>query len=285
MIFVSLLLSFQIGTPVAPPELEAAVCGYWDLLSRGDKNQALQYVAEPSRNAFIRRREPFFRSWELTAVQPVAPDRFIVTITAQCLRQWRFQDCNFTENWVREGEFWKVRLPNAPQALKRLWESPPKQPKRGILRILPRAVKVHFISPTRSSSIVIENGLDQAVEVIRIQHDSTRFQVVGNLHTVAPGEIGHIQVRYIGREHGKNLRSEIVLVTRFGDQERVDSIPIHYNLVSPGTRALLGLTAETAEQLRRTDELRPAENLPVQHKRGHAAGRDRRNGPNREPRR
>ncbi len=280
----ALLLSIGAAAAALPPELGTAVTSYWDSLSSGDEYLALRHVAKGSENAFIRRREPAVQSWALSGVAPVDADRFTVTVTARCLVQGRVQEFDITENWVRQGDAWKVQIPESTGALRQLWQSSPRRPIDGTLRVSPRALKIHFLSPNQSSSILIENGLDGEVEVVRLEYDPDRFEVTPDAAAVAAGDIGRLTVRHIGPETAKNLESQIVVVTGSDTGEIAHSIPITYNFVSPAARALLGLSRQAAEELRRTDTLRPDPTSPLRE-RGRSAGREHEKRPNWEPER
>ena len=65
--------------------------------------------------------------------------------------------------------------------------------------------------------------------------------------------------RYIGNESKKSLKSEFRLLLKRGDEsrEKLFTIPILYNYVSRGSKALLGLTGKKLQQLKRGDTVKP----------------------------
>ena len=84
MIYLVLYLSIFFG-PAADPELEKAVRTFWDLLQKGDKVEALRYVAPEGRNPFVNRRTDPFLSWKLDRIELRSPDEALVTVTLEQL--------------------------------------------------------------------------------------------------------------------------------------------------------------------------------------------------------
>ena len=249
------------------PELESAVRGYWDLLLKGDKAAALQYVIEPSRNAFLNRRMSPFRSWTLERIETRSPDEAVVTVKLdQMITPGTYYPRPFSEIWVRQDDGWRlrVRAPTAEQ-FKAIFSAVAAarlcKPKAGVLEFRPKLVRIHFLDRTQRGAVRVRNGLPETVYITRVDYDRTRFQLLETGESVASGQELRLVFRYIGNETEKPLKSEFRLILKRGDgdeaEEKLFTLPILYNYVSPGARGLLGLTKEKLDQLKRGEPVKP----------------------------
>lgn len=261
LIFMGIAPAPQSGLPA---ELGAAVATYWDYLQKGDKNAALRFVLQEARNAFIKRREPVIKAWKVDAVSPSGEGKYNVTVSVKTLSESGFRELSVTEPWVLKEGSWSVDVPNYSQALRRLWPTAPARPKAGALEVLPTTMAIHFISPTQRGKILIRNGLDRPVRVLGLAYDAKLFEIDEKVEVVPPGESRHLVLRYTGGETRKNLTSRLELTLQNDEKVTSYTIPVTYNLVSAGTRALFGLTTEEAERLERDDSLSPVIKPPFE---------------------
>lgn len=252
--------------PAVSPELEKAVRGYWALLQKGDRAGALPYVVEAGRNAFISRRIGPIRSWVLERIEPRSPDETVVTVKLdQMLPSGVYYPRPFSEIWVRQEDGWRVRVraPD-PDQFKKLFSGAVRnarqEPKAGVLEILPRQVKIHFLDRTQRGAARVRNGLPETVHISRLDYDRTRFELLETGDSVAAGQDLRLVFRYIGKENEKPLKSEFRLIVKRGDgdesKEELFTIPVLYNYVSPGARALLGLSREKLKRLKRGETVK-----------------------------
>ena len=228
-----------------------------------EKRLALKFVLSESQENFISRSEPSFRSWELVDKKPKTSHEFAVTVVVQRMIQGNFYNWKVTEDWVFDGRSWKVRISDQTAQRKDLYRRViPVEPKAGALEVFPTSLKIHFLSKTQRGSILIHNGLEQAIQVHRLDYDKDNFELVDEPGEIPSGAIARITILYKGLENRKNLKSQLSLVLKQSSEERLFSIPVIYNYITPGTRGLLGLTSEEAEQLKRGDRLSPKITLP-----------------------
>ena len=282
MIYLVLYLSIFFG-PAADPELEKAVRTFWDLLQKGDKVEALRYVAPEGRNPFVNRRTDPFLSWKLDRIELRSPDEALVTVTLEqlLLPAGAYYPVPRREVWVRQPEGWQIRI--RPLDMKKLSRAfaggtPPKkrEPKPGVLEVVPKQVKIHFLDRTQRGSVRVRNGLSETVHLTRVDYDKTRFELLESGASVAPGQDLRLLFRHIGKENKKALRSEVRLFLKPEDEPRARlvPVPILYNFVSRGARSLLGLTGEKLKNLKRGETVKsviptpeagipPTPNLPT----------------------
>lgn len=261
-VFLLVLLMTAAAQPV---ELEDAVKWYWDYLQARDKNSALEFVAPESRQDFSIRREPFFRSWKLVDIELKSETRASVTVAVDRMVEGagRFFKTGLAEDWVFDGQTWKVQVKKvSPEDLTRIYNPPSadseENPPEG-LRVLPELVKIEFLSRTQRAAVIIFNGLDQPVEITALELDPERFEIIERSEKINPGGRGKIAIRYTGSENEKELRSRIKFVLKEGDgaDEKAIEIPILYNHVSAATRGLFALSDEEVKKLKRGDKLTP----------------------------
>lgn len=258
MALTGLTLLLVMSSAQAPTALHDAVKAYWDALARKDKAGAMEYVVAESRNTFIQRRSPSFQTWRLGEIVPAGAGRFTVRVKAEKVALGHgFFDLTVAENWVLADEGWKVEPPPVSPA-RRIWESPVRKPKPGLLRVLPSKLKIHFISSDQKGVVLIENGLDKEVRIERVDLDTERFQLLESPETVPAGSVQRLVIRHTGSEANKNLNSEMTLYVQRGSTTEPFTIPVEYNVVSRGTRALFGLTVEDAEGLKGVKGLTPS---------------------------
>ena len=267
MIWLPLYLSLFSG-PAVDPELEKAVQTYWDLLQKGDKAGALRYVIPEGQNLFLNRRTNPFRSWELDKIEPRSRDEALVTVKAEQMLfpAGVYYPVPLREVWVRQQDGWRVRIraPN-PEQLKRALAGGtaprPRGPKPGALHVLPKQVKIHFLDRSQRGAVRIRNGLSETVHVSRFDYDKTRFELLESGDSVAAGQDLRLVFRYIGNESKKSLKSEFRVILKRGggddSKEELFTVPVLYNYVSPGAKALLGLNQKKLDQLRRGETVKP----------------------------
>lgn len=256
-------------------ELEKAVATYWDDLMKPDKNSALRFVLPESRNAFILRREPFFRSWKLVGIEPKleqdgTPSAAVTVLIEKMMEgaPGNFFNLEVKELWIFGEGNWKVRVEKVtPETFLRPFQRTIPQPsKPNTLQVLPKQLKIHFLSAEQQGSIVVRNGLEAPAQVIRLEHDQQKFEVAELPVEVKPGETVRLTIRYKGDEIAKDLKSQITLTLKQGGEESVYTIPVIYNYLSPGARGLFGLTEEKAQKLKRGDKLTPVIEIPKEEK-------------------
>lgn len=275
MNWVLLLLLLFLSIP-EKAQLEKAVAAYWNYLAKQQKNEALELVFAESRNEFILRREPVFRSWKLVSIEP-QPEQSglpsaVVTVSIERMMEGspgRFYDYPVQELWVFDGQSWKVKVKRlSGEAFQRIYGSAKvrEQPLPATLQVLPTLLKIHFLSNTQRGSIVIRNGLETSAQVLSFDYDHEKFELVEKPTEVKPGETAKITLRYSGDEIGKDLQSEVKLLLGQGGEEKAFAIPVVYNYLSSGARGLFGLTEEQARKLKRGDKLTPAIQLPPKDK-------------------
>ena len=273
MIWLFLCLGL-FSSPAVDPELEKSVRTFWDLLQKGDKVGALQYVGPESQNPFLNRPTNTFRSWELDRIELRTPDEALVTVKVEqmMLPSGGYYPVPTREVWIRQPDGWRIRIrPRNPEQFRRAFigDRAPKlrRPKPGTLEVVPRQVKIHFLDRKQRGAVRIRNGLSETVHISRIDYDKTRFELLESADSVAAGQDLRLSFRYIGKESKKGLRNEIrLLLKRGGDEdakEKLFTIPVLYNFVSPGARGLLGLTGKKLDQLKRGETVKPVVSSPV----------------------
>ena len=266
MVCLLLYLSIFSG-PAVDPELEKAVRTFWDLLQKGDKVGALRYVAPEGRNPFLHRRTDPFRSWELDRIDLRTPGEALVTVKLEqlLLPAAVYYPVPRREVWIRQPDGWRLRIrPPDMGKLKRAFvdagrTAPKKQaPKPGVLEMVPKQIRIHFLDRTQRGAVRVRNGLSETVRLSRIDYDKTRFELLESGGSVAPGQDLRLLFRYIGKENEKFLRSEVRLLLKREDEsrERLVTVPILYNYVSRGARGLLGLTGERLKNLKRGEAVK-----------------------------
>ena len=253
----------------------------WNKMGKREKNQALEFVLPESRNHFILRPEPSFRSWRLVKIEPqpegdglpsaaVGLPAAAVTVSIDRMVQAvpiSFSEVTIVDLWVFDGQSWKVKVRKPGQAIQQIFGSPAtEEPLPALLQVLPKLLKIHFLSQIQLGSIVIRNGLETSAQLVSLEYDPARFEVVEKPSRVKAGETAKIVIKYRGDEVEKDLRSEVRLVLEQGGEEKVFPIPVLYNYLSPGARGLFGLTEEKARKLKRGDKVTPVIKLPPKEK-------------------
>ncbi len=258
---IAIVVLCSLAALGASGELHTAVEEYWHLIAQGDLNGALEYVASQSRNAFIRKAKPQVRSWRIDEILPVEEGRSEVSVAVEAvlpgqgLGEWTIR-----ESWIVEEGRWKVLVGDASTRWRSVWEGAEVKTHPGILDVLPTRLRIHFISSSQASTLLIRNGLDEEVSVVDVKLDGSRFKVDSKPSVIAAGKADAVVVLYTGQEFAKNQESKIGIVLGTTAGTRNFSVPVTYNYISRGTRALLGLTKKEAEKLTREAalSLRPA---------------------------
>jgi len=258
-----LVLALFQQTPADLSELNSVINSYWDLLQARQKSQALEFVSIDSRDHFILRSAPVFRSWRLRGIEPADPGEYSVTVVVERLTSSGIFDWKVTESWSIEAGQWRVRIDDSRQALRNVWRSDSPAPVlEGILEVLPERLLIHFLSRVPEGTILIRNGLEEEVVVEDLQFDREKFELVEGARVVAPGQTAHLRLRYTGAEIAKDLESQVRLIWNVAGEAKELTIPITYNYLSPGARAILGLTPEAAQRLERGAKLAPKISRP-----------------------
>ncbi len=277
MNFPLILLLLAASLP-QQAELEKRIGSYWDLLLAQDKNAALQYVEPESRNRFIQRRTPYFRSWEPMGIEEQSETKALVRVRIDRLMEASrsFYKMPVKEVWVLGDEGWHLQLPQlTSKALGELYsgrkEEKPAKKLTGELRLLPQSLKIHFLNQTNRGSVFLFNGLSVPVQVTRIEYDKEKFILEEKVGEVASGEKAKISIRYLGDEEDKDLTSELRVFVEGGSEEgggEMFDVPVLYNHLSPAARALFGLNEARAKELERGDPFRPTVQAPEPPKDG-----------------
>ncbi|HSR49482.1 MAG TPA: hypothetical protein VLV83_01565 [Acidobacteriota bacterium] len=244
------------------PQLLQAVASYWEHLRKGDRDEALQWVDRESWKAFLSQVQPPLRDWRLEDVEPLAEGGCRVSVvTPRDLPAGTFER-TVRQHWVRNDEGWKVHIDDRAARLRDSYRSTgPPEPQQGRLEVLPRLLKIHFLSAASQGVLIILNGLEEEQILQRVEMDARRFEIVESPQAIGAGESARLVVRYVGEEVSKELRSRLHLHFASG---QVIAVEILYNHLSPGTRALMGLSPEEAEKLRRGEKVTPAIKVPSQ---------------------
>lgn len=269
MTFILFLALFAADIP-HQNELKQTVSAYWTLMVKGEKATALKYVLQASQNDFVSRVEPKVQSWRYVTAEPTGPKEAAVTVEIEAFLKGAspaigFQKVQKRETWVWEGKAWKLKVDKpsmasiAPLASTRREEAP--LPK--VLQISPVVVHVQFFNKVQQSHIRIVNGTALPAQLLSAKVDESRFRVVEQPTLVQPGQSADLVLEYKGTENDKNLESQITVVVKNGDQEKLFQVPIIYNYLSDGARGLLGLTEEQARNLKRGDKVAPVLKQPT----------------------
>lgn len=257
----ALLLVCLLRALQAPTGLLESVDSYWESLRQGDKQGAAVHVSDRSLSNFQARREPRFRSWSLAGVQMTGSNEARVEVAVERWIDGGWFDWKVSESWRLVDGNWKVLLDDGASERRALFrQTVPPAPESTDVVVLPRRLEIHFLSRTQSAAVVVFNGSPEPVRVERIEFDSSLFKVQApdDRTWVQPGERRSIAVHYVGGDERKEGESSLRVFVSDGQTERPFSIPVLYNHLSAGARALLGLTSEEARKLRRGDKLLPA---------------------------
>lgn len=249
-------------------QLEESVTTYWNSLMKREKSAVLELVYPASRNDFILRQEPLFRSWRLVRIEPQLETggtrSAAVTVSIEQMltnAPGQFVNLEVQELWLWDGTSWKVRVKKPSlEAYHQIFKSPAKPSLPKTLQVT-KQVRIHFLSKAQQGSIVVQNGLQEPVQLLHLDFDQEKFDLVERPEKVTPGKIGRITLEYKGDEIAKDLKSQVALTLKQGAEEHVFAIPVIYNYLSPGARGLFGLTEEKARKLKRGETPTPV--LPV----------------------
>ncbi len=267
--FILLLALFAADIP-HENELKQTVSAYWSLMVKGEKSAALKYVLPASQNDFINRIEPKVRSWHYVAAESTGDKEVAVTVEIEAFFKGAspslgFQKVKKRETWVFEGKAWKLKVEKPSMAsVAPLFSAEKKeQPLPRTLQISPAVVRIQFLNKVQHGRIRILNGTDAPADLVSAKVDETRFQILKRPDRVPAGQAADVVLEYKGTENDKNLESQITVVLKQGDQEKLFQVPIIYNYLSDGARGLFGLTEEQAQQLKRGDKVRPVFKQPA----------------------
>ena len=258
-------LLIQTAPPSGQPEgLESAVEAYWDHLMRHQKSQAMAFVRPESLSHFLARQAPPFRSWELAGIEPRQGGGYRVTVVADRLIQDGFYNWKVREDWFLTQDGWQVRFEDQAAKRRMIWQQhSPLQPDEGVLEVRPAALRLHFLSVSQTGTVWVRNGLPEAVEVVAIEYDRERFELLESVEKIPAGSVAKIRLRYRAEESEKGLESELNLKLRnSGNGETAYRIPITYNVISRAARGLLGLTPAAAQELKNGDQVAPRRAIP-----------------------
>ncbi|MBI4446816.1 MAG: hypothetical protein HY645_13025 [Acidobacteria bacterium] len=263
LLFFILTSFFPESHGSVPTELERAVAQYWDFLLKQNKNSALDLVTLDSRNDFILRKEPIFRSWKLLSVQMLSDREAMVQVALDRLMEGtpgHFIEFKVEEKWVLEEDQWKAKVAEASnKPLLQLFESAQTKAQSvpPVFRINPELLRIHFLDTSQRGVLFLENGVDTSAVLEQVELDASKFEILESPKEIAPGESARIIIHYKGEEISKDLKSEMTLVLKQKGERKRMSVPIVYNYLSPGARGLFGLTEEQVQKLKRGDKLTP----------------------------
>ncbi len=267
---VTFLLLLALLSPEIPheSELKDAVSAYWNLMTKGEKAAAMKFVLPSCQNDFVNRVEPKVRTWRLVSTESVSDTEAIVTIRMEALFKEAlltagFQSVEKHETWVREKNSWKLKVAKPSiAAVAPLFSNTSERPLPKVLHITPTVLRIQFFNKAQVGRVRIENGMPHPAELASVKFDEARFELVERPSRIEAGKTADLALRYKGTETDKNLESQVTLLLKQEDQEKLYQIPILYNYFSDGARALFGLTEEQARGLKREDKLRPVVKEP-----------------------
>ena len=111
--------------------LVARVSAYWELMAKGKKDQALQYVQPESKDYFLPGQAPSFSEPRITDLE-LATDPTEVWVTVNIRRVLpgipRPLDCPVKERWVYQGGRWLVVIPKLSPPFTALTREQPAKP-------------------------------------------------------------------------------------------------------------------------------------------------------------
>jgi len=270
LIFIVLSALFASASVPHERELKNTVSAYWNLMGKGEKAAALKFVLESSQNDFINRDEPKIRAWRYVSANSINPQEAEVTVEIEAIFKGApisagFQTIQRRETWVWNKKAWKLRVekPSVAAIAPFFTGEKAKEPLPSVLQISPSILRIQFFSKVQDGRIRILNGTEAAADLVSAKVDEGRFDIVKRPDHVQPGQSGELVLHYKGTENDKNLESQITVVLKQGDQEKLFQIPIVYNYLSDGARGLLGLTEEQAKELKRGDKVAPVFKQPT----------------------
>ncbi len=224
--FLKVILFFWL--PLQIPELENSVRVYWDALSRLDRVEAMKYVHPSDLNQFLNRAPSLIGGWELGEIS--MESETLATVRLRVTRNFfgRFQAVPTSETWEKTEDGWKVSIQPIEQQFAKLtsFQKPPL-PER--LDVFPKQLRFYAMAPQQPGVLVIRNGLKVDLEIVGLQVDSARFRLPEFTPKVAARSVVRIPIRYAGKEKKSNLKSELRLQIRIGEEIRDFGVPIVYN--------------------------------------------------------
>jgi len=263
-----LLLAFLAPQIPHETELKDTVTSYWTLMAKGEKAAAMKYVLPSCHNDFVNRVEPKIRSWSLISVEPVSESEAVVKIRMDALFKEAalsagFQTVEKRENWVRDKDSWKLKVAKpSVAAISPLFSGATERHLPKALLISPNLLKIQFLNESQTGRLKIQNGLEAPADLVSVRFDETRFELVDKPSRIEAGKVAELVLKFKGSENDKNLESQITLVLKQQEKEKLYQVPILYNYLSDGARGIFGLTEEQAKNLKRGDKLRPVVKQP-----------------------
>jgi len=214
--------------------LEKSVHLYWDALTSQDKASALQQVHPEDQNDFISRRNIILLDWKLDRIEHLSPTEAIavVTVTRQ-FNQSLVKEGKVKNSWEKTDQGWKVRVLSTREAV--LKTSAPDRKKVTLdphLVITPKEVRFFAISKQQPGIVYVKNGLQVPIQVLGLEFDKERFELIDEVDEVAAGTVERIRLRFIGEETEENLKSEVTLRIRQSEEVNEYTISIVYNFTN-----------------------------------------------------
>ena len=268
-LLTALLLFLPVGQG-APGQLEQAVSDYWQAIESGRYFDAAQLVHPDDRDLFVRRTHATVRSWKLLEVNRTSPEEGEVRIglEQQIQNSGPFYSVKLIQSWVRlpDGP-WTLRLQRLSRdTLKAAYggkESATSTSQLPVLIVAPAVVKFSFLNRTSRGWFRISNGLQESAEVVGLEFDREKFELVEPLPPMVDARsAARVRLEYLGDEEEKDLTSELVLRLRQGGEEKIFELTLLYNHVDSATRSFFGLSDEDVRNLKRGDKLTPRVKLP-----------------------
>ena len=136
------------------------------------------------------------------------------------------------ESWELTDAGWKLRIAPVDQQLAKL-ASIQRAPLPERLDVFPKLMRFYAVAPQQPGVLVIRNGLKVSLEIVDLQVDSTHFRIAEFVRQVAARSVARIPIRYTGQDEEPNLKSQLRLQVRIGEEIRKFPVPILYNYTDP----------------------------------------------------
>ena len=258
---IALLMTAILATG-APDDtdLRARVEQYWQLLEQRSRIAAAGYVTPATLQSFEARTEPPFSDPEVESLNRLTPNRFEVHVRVQRFIGNGLYEWPVVEQWVLTDGQWKVEVHDSGSDRRTLWQTARTAVRTSGLEVHPSQLRLHFLSRKQRANLVVHNG---SVETVRVNvvPDTDDLSVSPEPVLVRPGAMVQVQVSYVGSAAEKDLVAGLNLELHWPDRIEHRRIPVRYNYVSPGARALLGLHGERLQALESGASLQPVVEL------------------------
>ncbi len=231
------LLIFSILTAgqVSPPEgLREAVESFWAHLKEEDLASAISYIYADDLNNYLTRKRLRVVAATWTGWQRLGESTYTVSLETRQEFQGRPFPISESQTWEETEGGWKLRVPESslPRSFMQLAQRGDSEwPKE--VRLFPARITFHKDANLNRAGLTIQNGLDQAAEVVAIELDAERFKVLQAPDEVAAGTRERILLEFVGEETDHNLTAQGRLHIRVAGVDKLFDVPIVYNFHSP----------------------------------------------------